>query len=216
MYNNFGGEEFKYNKTQKYITIDIETESLNLFEKNRPWQMGAVFSQGFDIIKTESHYITWDDLNVSKGAAITTGFNMLTVQAQGKCQQRMLQWLEEYLYDPEYRILWFNGLNFDTYIHNIWRKENNLSSDYSYLKRSIDVNAFLKAFKLGVKLKPTDDLLEFQYRFCDFHRRGFKTNLAQACKDFNIHVDESKFHDATFDTVQTLKVFEAIVSAMDI
>jgi DNA polymerase III epsilon subunit-like protein len=216
MYNNFGGEDFRYNRNQRYITIDFETENLNLYERNRPWQVAAVFSTGFKIDKVESKYVMWPDLNVGKGAAIATGFDFNKVSAIGKDPKSTLEWLDAYIYNPEYKILWFNGLNFDIYIHNIWRKELGFHSDFSYVSRSIDVNTLVKAHKLGVKMKPNDNITEFQYRFTNFHQRGFKTNLTQCCKDFNIPMDESKFHDATYDTEQTLRVFEAVVKAMDI
>jgi DNA polymerase III epsilon subunit-like protein len=216
MYNNFGGEEFRYNKSQKYITIDFETESLNLLEKNRPWQVAAVTATGFNVEEVVTRYVTWPDIDVSKDAARITGFNIMTIQQQGESSLKVLNWLDEYIYNPEYKILWFNGLNFDTYIHNIWRRECGFPSDYSYIPRSIDVNALLKAYKLNIKMKPNEDMIEFQYRFCNFHQRGLKTNLGQACKDLGIPQEEGRFHDAAYDTLKTFKVFEGIVKAMDI
>lgn len=216
MINGFGGELFRYNKKQKYICFDTETESLCLLEKNRPWQIAATFATGFEIESTKSVYIKWPDLNVSKGAAVVTGFDERVVNSEGKEPKEVLSWLESYIYDPEYRVIWFNGLNFDVYIHNIWRKELGLPPDFSYVANSIDVNTLYKAHKLGVNLKSEDNLIEFQYRFCSFHQRGFKTNLAQGCRDYNIATENESYHDAGFDTVQTFRLFEAIVKAMDI
>lgn len=205
----------KYKKDQKYICWDVETEHLNLLTSNRPWQLGMLVCQGTEILESHNIYIKWSDLNVSAGAAIVTGYDQFVVQREGKDPREVLEWFDSYLYDETYRIIFFNGLNFDYAIHNIWRRELGFETDYSYIDRCIDVHALVKAIKLNFTFSPNNFLFD-QYKLLNYHQRGLKTNLAQSCKDFGVKVDEGRFHSASYDIVQTFLVFWETLKKLEI
>jgi len=58
----------RFQKKQKYVIFDTETESLNLVN-SRPWQLSWTIAEGDKIIKNEDRFIYWDDLKMSDGAA---------------------------------------------------------------------------------------------------------------------------------------------------
>ena len=64
----------RFDKRQKYLVFDTETEGLNLVD-SRPWQIAWIVAQGGKIIQKHDIYVRWDDLNVSKDAARVTGFS---------------------------------------------------------------------------------------------------------------------------------------------
>ena len=65
----------RFNKDQRYVIFDTETEGLNLI-KSRPWQVAWIIAQGDKIISRNDRFIHWPNLNVSEGAAKVTGFSM--------------------------------------------------------------------------------------------------------------------------------------------
>lgn len=205
----------RYKKDQKYIIVDFETECLNLLTSNRPWQLGMLVCQGTEILEFHNIYIKWPDLNVSAGAAMVTGYDHFTVQREGKDPRETLEWFDNYLYNKDYRIIFFNGLNFDYAVHNIWRKELGFETDYSYIDRCIDVHALVKAWKLNYIIN-NDNFLFDQYKLLNFHQRGLKTNLSQSCKDLGVRVDENMIHDANYDVTITFLIFRELLKKLEI
>ena len=66
----------RFNKKQKYIVFDTETESLAL-ALARPWQLSWLVYEDHKIVKNEDHMIYWKDFNVSADAARITGATRL-------------------------------------------------------------------------------------------------------------------------------------------
>ena len=64
----------RFNKNQRYVIFDTETEGLNLI-KSRPWQIAWILAEGDKIIAKADRFIHWPNLNVSEGAAKVTGFS---------------------------------------------------------------------------------------------------------------------------------------------
>ena len=64
----------RFNKNQKYIVFDTETEGLNLI-KSRPWQIAWLVVKGDQIQERHDKFIHWPNINVSEGAAKVTGFS---------------------------------------------------------------------------------------------------------------------------------------------
>ena len=61
----------RFNKDQRYVIFDTETEGLNLI-KSRPWQVAWIIAEGDKIISRNDRFIHWPNLNVSEGAAKVT------------------------------------------------------------------------------------------------------------------------------------------------
>ena len=65
----------RFNKKQRYIVFDTETEGLNLIT-SRPWQVAWLVVEGDKIVARNDRFIHWPNINVSEGAAKVTGFSM--------------------------------------------------------------------------------------------------------------------------------------------
>ena len=63
----------RFNKKQRYVVFDTETEGLNLIT-SRPWQVAWMVVEGDSVIEKNDLFIEWPDLEVSEGAAKITGF----------------------------------------------------------------------------------------------------------------------------------------------
>ena len=111
----------RYNRNQKYIIFDTETEGLNLV-KSKPWQAAWIVAQGNKIIKKYDKLIYWDDLNVSKDAARITGFSQSHYEKNAEDPKKVWDEFSKYLYDDSYKIVGQNLLGFDVYMIDVWRK----------------------------------------------------------------------------------------------
>lgn len=187
---------------QKYIVYDFETCGLSLSSlDNKPWQLGLLVCENNQIIERHNFYIKWDNLNISKEAAIVTKFNKEDYLRKAQDSKYCLDILEKYLYNKDYLCLFHNGLQFDVYIHNIYRKLLGLKTDYSYINRCIDTNALAKGIKLGIKYDKyqDNDLLAYQYRMLSIRQKGLKTNLTQLGQENNIEFQYDRLHDGVKD-----------------
>jgi len=196
----------RYDKKQKYLIIDFETENLSLSSGNKPWQVSFLVAQNKEISEEHNYFIKWSDLNVSKGAAIATGFDQSVIDEKGQSPEKILDIVEKYINNKEYKILFYNGLKFDIHILNIWRKELNRKANFDYIDRCIDVLSLFKATKMQVGYDSNESFLFWQNRILNYYKRGLKSNLTLACKELGIEV-EGNFHDALNDVRATYYVF---------
>jgi len=212
------GNTLKYNKKQKYLIFDMETANLNLNAANNAWQLAYALADSKEITKLVDVYLKWPELKISDYAKGMGTYNEETVEKEGKDPLEELKKFEEYLYDPEYKILVFNGLNFDIYLHNLWRRSLGFSSDYSYVNRVIDVRALIIADKLNLNYdNQNDNFFFWQMKLLGYRQRGLKSNLELACKENKIEIDKPEFHSAAFDIRMTYEVFiQSLVKKFEI
>jgi hypothetical protein len=207
----------RYNKEQKYILIDFETESLNLlYGFNKPWQCSYLVCKGNDIILESDNYIKWPNLNISEDARRITRFDDAKYASLARDPIPILDELEKYMYDPEYIVLWHNGLGFDSYIHNIYRQMVGRKPDFSYIERCFDSNCLAKAISKGIKPNKDEDLICWQYRLCDFREKGLKTSLISLLKKYKIEFQEDKLHDGIEDCRLNWEVFKKQIWEIEI
>jgi hypothetical protein len=208
----------KYKRDQLFCTIDYETCNLNLITpQNLPWNVGIVISQGAEIKDVYNLYIKWPNgIKISADAARITRYDPSIVEREGKDPFKVLQFIEQFLYDSKYRILGYNYLQFDQYIHSIFRRNLGLTYDYSYIDRCIDCFALFKAYKLNIKLQEDESLYFWMMRILGYYQRGLKSSLTAACKELNVKVDESMTHSASYDVVQTFLVFRELIKHYEI
>ncbi len=124
----------RFNKNQKYIVFDFETESLNLFY-NKPWQLSFVIATGNKVIEEHDYFIDWPDLKVGEEAAKINHFNLSDYNKSKQDARKVLDCFEGFLYDKDYIIVGHNIIGFDIYIHNIYRRLLGEKQDYTYLER---------------------------------------------------------------------------------
>jgi len=195
----------RFNKKQKYLVFDTETEGLNLVT-SRPWQIAWLVAEGDRIIKKNDLFIQWPDLNVSEGAARITGFSRK--EYEKKCQSPKEVWekFAEDFGDSETLIVGQNVLGFDIYMLNIWRKLIGLPSTYEYLPRMIDTRALAVAIAKQIPVEKKDFLC-WQYRLLNYRERGLRTSQAALLKQYNIPHDPKRLHDALYDIEMNFKIF---------
>ena len=211
--NMLGSNLTRFKKDRLYLLWDLEAEHLNLFT-SKPWQIAFAVANNKEILDIQVRYIHWDDLNVSPDAARITGFSRKTYRENAKPADEVLAEFEEKLYDEKYHSMFHNGLNYDIYIHNLWRRLLGKESDYSYLSRCYDTSAILKGYKKGWELD-LDNFTQWQMQMNNHVERGLKTNLEQMGKEFKIDHDFTTLHDAESDINLMYKVFKEILYKYD-
>lgn len=195
----------RFNRDQKYIIFDTETEGLNLI-KSKPWQVAWIVAQGGKIIKKYDKLLKWDDLHVSKDAARITGFNRKHYEQNGEDPKKVWQEFSKYLYDDSYLIVGQNLLGFDVYMVDVWRRLIGEFLDQSYIERIIDTKSIATAIE---KESPIDkeDLICWQYRWLNYRERGLKTSQLTLLKKYDIPHDPKRLHDALYDIEMNFEIF---------
>ena len=195
----------RFDRNQKYLVFDTETEGLNLVN-SRPWQVAWIVTQGDKVLEEHDVYVGWDDLEVSKDAARVTGFSKQDYERRAiDCSDAMKKFAS-YLYNPDYKIVGHNLLNFDVYIVNVWRKLLNLTSDYSFIDRIIDTRSIATAISKNIPVDK-ENLLAWQYKMVNYIERGLKTSQATLLKRYDIPHDPKRLHDALYDIMMNYKIF---------
>ena len=195
----------RFNKKQRYVVFDTETEGLNLIT-SRPWQVAWMVVEGDKIVEKNDLFIQWPDLQVSEGAAKVTGFT--EKEYNKKCEPPKQVWekFSQDLYNPDHLIVGQNLLGFDVYMVNIWRRLMNLGADYSFIPRILDTKALATAIAKEMPVVK-DDFIGWQYRLLNYRERGLKTSQATLLKKYNIDHDPKRLHDALYDIEMNFKVF---------
>lgn len=211
-----GKDLLRYNKNQKYLTLDFESCMLNLAIDNWPWQCAFQISTQNEILEQHNHYLQWGDkLRVSDGAARATGFDPSIIARHGEDPKTIYKKLKSYLNNPEYIIVGHNLLNFDIYIENQWAREVGEKHDWNYLDRLVDTNAIAKAIKKGVK-PDMENFLAWQFKMIGHVEKGLKTNLGLLMKEYKIEVDEKRLHQADYDTGRNFELFKKQIWEIEI
>lgn len=195
----------RFDKKQKYITIDCETEGLNLI-KSRPWQVSWVLCQGGEVIEKFDKFLFWDNLDVSPDAARITGFNQKVYESKAQDPKEVWKEFSKFLYDENIKIIGQNFLGFDVYMINIWCKLIGIGSDYSFIDRVIDTRAIEMAIS---KEAPVDyeNFIYWQYRWLNHRDRKVKTSQAYMLKKYEIDHDPDMLHNSLYDVEMTYKIF---------
>jgi len=204
----------RFNKKLKYVVFDFETEGLNL-RYSRPWQLGFIVVENGTVKSEHNLYLEIDNINISKGAAKTTGFDHVFYDKHKKDKNKILDFFDRYVYNPDYYLVGHNVLNYDTYIHNNLRLDCGKKTDYSYVERIIDTNCLSKAYKMNIK-RPDDSLILWQYKLAGYRERNMKTNQKAMLNEFKIDFDESKLHDAIYDVKMTNELFKKLIWNIEI
>ena len=204
---------FKFD--QKFLILDTETRNLNIAQEI-PWQLGFITAKGKYILHKFERKIKWPDYRVAPEISVMNHFDENQYLREARDPAEVLDEFESYLYDPSYMSVSMNGLGFDCYIHNNWRKKLGRKTDYSWLDRHWDILALYRAIQSGAKSPPKDDFLAWQYSWVNHRDRKIKASLSSQLKHYSINFDESKKHDAVYDVEMTFEVFKRQLFELDI
>lgn len=208
-----GSELLRYKPDQKFLIFDKETEGLNLFS-SRPWQISYAICTVKEILDIKVRHIHWPDLYVSDQAARVTRFNMASHLRIAEDPEVVLKDFEALALDPQYILAGHNILGYDIYVWETWRRLISRTTDWSYLPRILDTNCLMKAYKKG--FAPSGDRLTWQYKLLDYREKGLKSNLGVCAKEFKIPYDETRAHDAKYDTQINHAVLNKLIWAVEI
>jgi DNA polymerase III alpha subunit (gram-positive type) len=195
----------RFDKNQKYLVFDTETEGLNLI-RSRPWQVAWLVVEGGKILEKRDMFLDWPNLDVSAGAAKITGFTMKEYNKRKESPRKVWGKFSKHLYDKDTFIVGQNLLGFDVYMVNIWRELMKLEADYSYVERIIDTKALAVAIAKDIPVDK-DDFISWQYRLINHRERKLKTSQAFLLKKYSIDHDPKRLHDALYDIEMNFKVF---------
>lgn len=221
---NTGENLLRYHyKNYKFECHDVESENLNLLTKNKPWELGYILVENGQVVESHNRRIWWDDLDISEDAARITRFNYQDYKNTAEDAEVVLNDFEKLLFDPQIINITYNGLNFDMYLHNLWRKKLGKKVDWSFIPRSIDVLALSRAYRLGLEPpEKFEDFLCWQFKLINYYsddrtRREKKklmnggTGLAAMAKELGVSVDEGKTHQGLYDVELTWEIFKQLM-----
>jgi len=196
----------RFNKNQRYVVFDTETEGLNLVT-SRPWQIAWLVAQGDKIISRTDRFIHWPNLSVSKGAARITGFSQEEYEKKSRAPNQVWEEFSQDLFDENNIIIGQNLLGFDVYMVDIWRRGLFEPLDQDYISRIIDTKALATAIAKNIPYT-SGDFINWQYRLLHYRERGLKTSQAFLLKHYGIDHDPKRLHDALYDVEMNFKIFQ--------
>ena len=207
----------KYNlNNKKFIVFDFEVvEGLNVFY-SRPHQLSWSIYNGSVYQETYNFYLKWETpFRTSKKAAEITRFSQEKIDKEGVAPFLAFELFSKFIYNTEYYIVGSNTLNYDVMIFSNSCKKLGLRCDYSFLKRCYDVNALFKAWKLNRKIN-NENLLSFQFSCNNFVRKGLKSSVGYMSKEFGFELDETRAHEAEYDTQKEIEIFFELIKKIDL
>lgn len=216
---SIGSNLLRFNKTQKFACLDLETEGLNgIF--SRPWQMGMVtFTQNQDLSES-NRYIWWPDLKVGKRAAEITRFDYRAYKEKAEDPKKVLEEFEDIIYSKEYKVLNQNLLGFDLQIIGAWRRALGMEPYYDFIYEDFkvyDTLAFSRATKKGLSPDTSSSIafLSWQYKILSL-REKLKCSLGAVSKEMGLVFDSNTLHDALFDVRLCKEVFKKQIWSMEL
>lgn len=215
-------------KDYKFCIFDYETSDLNLMTGNLPWEIGYMTVENGKTVESHNRNMLWEDLKMSADAARITQFRWADYKARAEDPKIVLDEFEKILYDKNTVNITFNGLNFDIYLHQLWRKKLGLEPDWTFLPRSIDIIALSRAYLLGLEPPESwEDFFFWQIKLVNYlsdgrtrkeKKKDFggSTSLKAMAKNLGVKVDDSKTHQGLYDVELTWAIFEKLLWKMEL
>jgi DNA polymerase III alpha subunit (gram-positive type) len=200
----------RFDNDKTYVFIDCETENLCLNGvHNLPWQIAMLKVKNSRKIDEKNYFVSWGrELSVSKEAAKITRFNPVSHRKKAVPFEDVFPTINDWLTNCDY-IVGHNLLGFDIYL--IKDFYNHEGKSYHFLMNKIvDTYCIAKGIQMGVKYKPSESFLEYQYKILNTKKRGLRTRLVTLGKNYDIPHDYDKLHDAIVDLELNLKVWNKL------
>jgi DNA polymerase III alpha subunit (gram-positive type) len=215
-----GGELLRFQREQKYLTLDTETTGLNTVY-SLPFQVSFSTYTQDNNLEFHDYFIHWDDLKMSAGAKAITKFDETSYHQKAQPAKEILDIVESYIFDPQYKIAAHNYIAYDSLILGAWRRALGMKPIYDYLYQPYkvyDTVAMSKMYKKGIKpdISTSNNWLAHQYRVLDFVEKGLKTSLSTMTKELNIETDVTRLHTADYDIELNAKVFKKLIWQIEV
>lgn len=216
-------ELLRFKKDQIYLGWDFETCNLNLVltEVQAPWQLGWQVIKNKSVLESHEDWILWDDIEskMGKDAAAITGFDIDIYKSKAKDPINILNNFEKFLLDENVFSVTANGVNFDQYIYQIYRRLLGREYEHSFATRLIDIQTLAKAYVLGV-VPPkigTYEWVLFNHKMSKVVKKGLKTSLEHLAKLFDVPYDPNRHHkEALYDVELTLAIFKGQLNKIEL
>ena len=206
----------RFDKDKSIVFIDCETLNLCLNNcHNLPWQISMVRVKGDKIIAEKDYHVRWDSkLEISEEAARITRFNPSKLKKLGLPPEEVLPTIIDWLDSADY-VAGHNLLGFDIYlIKDFYR---HMGCDYAHLMpKIIDTLSIARGVKSGLRFKPDEPFLAYQYRMASFRQKGLKASLVALGKEYEIKHDYHNLHDALTDLKLNVKIWNKLKWQIDI
>jgi DNA polymerase III epsilon subunit-like protein len=200
----------RYDKNKTFVLIDFETFNLCLnFCHNLPWQIGMIKGKGDFKNDSKNYYVNWDtDLKISEDAARITRYDHNKVCKHGLKIEEIFPTIKDWLDHSDY-IIGHNILGFDVYlIKELYKK---MGCHWEHLmSKIVDTNCIARGIKYNIPYKPSENLLEYQYKILHTRRKDVRSSLGLLGKENAIEHDYDKLHDAINDLDLNLKVWNKL------
>lgn len=199
----------RYDKKQRFLVIDTETEGLNLVF-HRPFQLSWVLATQDAILDTQDRYVLFNDLRMSEGAAKITRFDWVNYKKKAETPNVVASDFFKLLNDPSIIVVCQNLFNFDCLMIKRLQQISGLPVDFSYLSRCIDTKclsiAILKELKFDSN--SNDCFLTWQWKLNSVIEKGLKTNQKFMLDRYKIPHDPERLHEALYDVTMLLEIFK--------
>jgi len=207
-----GANLLRYNKAQKYLIWDIESEGLNHLY-SRGWQLSFIVCTLDEVLESHDYFIWYDDLRMSRDAARITRFNFDEYKAKARPKEEVLEIFDKYLWDESLIPSGHNVIAFDSMIYNVLRRSCGKQPTYDFNVRMIDTLALSRAYKLGIKpdISSPEAFLSFQMRMLNAYNKKMKTSLSAMAKEFNIQFESNELHRADVDILLNKAILKELV-----
>lgn len=212
-----GADLLRYQDDQRFLIIDGESNGLNL-HASQCWQIAYSICTLTSIEATVVRYPKWPDMVMSDEAARVTRFDMKDYLSRAEDPNAVLTDFEKLLYDPQYLIVAHNGLGFDAYLIQTWRRLCGREVDWSFVERMIDTLALSRAYR-HQHTPDRDNPLAWQYKMLSIRgtrTKGMGCSLGAMAREFGVEYDERRAHSADYDIDVTHKVLNKLVWSLEV
>jgi hypothetical protein len=216
---SIGSELLRFQKDQKYMIFDKETEGVNLLF-SRPWQVSWLVATLSEISESYDYFPWFSDLKVSKVAARITRFDYNEYKQKATDPHEVLKKFEEPYLDESIIKIGHNIIGFDNQIYRVWRKSLGLPINDSIVNKSIfiDTNNIAKAQKKGFTIPDirSKEFAIFNYKMSLFHEKNLKTNLPLLGKEYGIEFDYDSVHRGNNDILLNRLVWNKMIYTVEL
>ena len=147
--------------------------------------------KGNKIVAEKDYHIKWDsELKISEEAARITRFSESKLKKLGLPPEEVLPTV----------IDWLDSADYVAHL----------------MPKIIDTLSIARGVKSGLRFKPDESLLAYQYRMASFRQKGLKASLAALGKEYEIKHDYHNLHDALTDLKLNVKVWNKLKWQIDI